>query len=118
MADLQTNADNLLKKIGEALDQMLTLNIETVVCDIDVAASTANDPGSWSLQPKAQQASDAIKTSILLAQGDIQNAMTPGALANEKLMAMHKEQVTLSRQIVSDNLNGLVALAQNLLKKI
>ena len=109
---LEANVEGLLKKVGEALDGLLTLNIQTVVAPLDVKDAG----GEWTLSPKTGNAVEGITTRIRLEQGDIQNAMSEGAISNSKLMEIHNKQVELSRQIVADNVKALVELAQSLIK--
>lgn len=109
--DLQDKADSLLTRVGNALEQLLTLEIQTVVAPMEV---TGRDNGGWSVVPKPGDATDGITTMIRLEQGDVQNALSTGAIDNEKLMKLHADQVALSRQIVADNLKAVVELARSL----
>ena len=111
--DFQEKAESLLARVGNALEQLLTLEIQTVVTPITVSAS---DNGGWSVTPQTGQATDGITTVIRLEQGDIHNALSPGAIDNDKLMKLHAEQVALSRQIVADNLKAVVDLARSLMR--
>lgn len=109
---IEAKVEGLLGKVGDALDGLLTLNIQTAITPMGVD-KPAND--EWSLSPKpGNNAVDGITTRIRLDQGDIQNAMSEGALGNSKLMEIHAQQVALSRQIVADNIKALVELAQSL----
>lgn len=112
-ADLRDNVEGLLKKIGNALDELLTLRVQTAITKMDVSKS-AN--GDWELTPNPGESTEGVLTTIRLDQGDIQNALSVGALDNEKLMSIHTQQVALSRTIVSDNLKALAELAQSLVK--
>lgn len=111
MADeVRDQAEGLLIRIGNTLDQLLTLEINTVVAPIIVAA----DGNGWSIEPKTGEAAEAVSTVIRLEQGDVRNALSAGAIDNEKLMKLHADQVALSRQIVADNLKAVVDLARSL----
>ena len=109
--DVQGKAESLLDRIGNALEQLLTLEIQTVLTPVNVAAA---DNGGWSVTPRLGEAADGIVTIIRLEQGDIHNALSTGAIENAKLMQLHTDQVTLSRQIVADNLKAVVDLARSL----
>jgi len=111
-ADLRDNVEGLLKKIGNALDELCTLRVQTAITSMNVDKTN----GEWSLAPAPGDQAQGISTTIRLDQGDIQNALSEGALENEKLMAIHTQQVTMSREIVSNNLKALAELAQSLLK--
>jgi hypothetical protein len=113
--DIQAKIDSLVGKIGDALERLLTLKVETLIGEMDVVAPD-NDKENWTLVPKPGAATVAIKTTIRLSDGDIKNAMTEQASANAKLVELHWQQVAASRQIVSDNLKGLMDLAQSLAK--
>ena len=76
--------------------------------------AVAVDGNGWSVEPKAGEAADGVSTVIRLEQGDIRNALSAGALDNDRLMKLHNDQVTLSRQIVADNLKAVVELARSL----
>ena len=112
-ADLRDKVDELLNKIGDALNDLLTLKVQTAITTMGVDRTTN---GKWSLAPAPDDTVEGILTTIRLADGDIQNAFSEGALDNDKLMKIHTDQVALSRQIVADNLKALAELAQSLVK--
>ena len=111
--DTQSKAEKLLARLTETLENLVTLNVETVVTTVSVKV---DDKGNWYLEPDPGAATNAMKSSIRLDQGDIQNAISAGALENEKLVSMHEQQVALSRQIVADNIKAVMELARSLAK--
>ncbi|MDO6416133.1 hypothetical protein Q4F19_17235 [Sphingomonas sp. BIUV-7] len=111
MADeVRDQSETLLARIGNTLDQLLTLEVSTVIAPMTVGV----DGNEWSIDPKTGEAAEAVSTVIRLDQGDIRNALSAGAIDNEKLMKLHNDQVTLSRQIVADNLKAVIDLARSL----
>jgi hypothetical protein len=120
MSDIQTKVDALLEKLGNALEELVTLNVMTMQTSLTVGKD-AN--GKVILVPKGSSDgtntppdAEGLWTSIRLDQGDIVNMISTGALGNAPLMELHKEQVKLSQQIVSDNIKALVDLARSLAK--
>ncbi len=110
---IEAQVDGLLGKIGDALERLLTLDIQTVIAPMGVQKAA---DGDWTLSPNPGKAVEGITTRIRLEQGDIQNAMSEGAITNSKLMEIHSKQVELSRQIVAENVKALVELAQSLIR--
>lgn len=112
MADIQATLDKVLAKLDQAVEQLLTLEVTTVVTAQEVKAG-ANGK-DWSLSPVAGQVEEALKTTVRLDQGDITNEMTPGALENKALSDFHAAQVALSREIIAGNVKGLADLVREL----
>jgi hypothetical protein len=109
--DLRAQAESLLTRIGNRLEELLTLEVNTVIAPLVVVAADGND---WSIEPKPGEAAEGVSTVIRLDQGDVRNALSAGAIDNEKLMKLHNDQVALSRQIVADNLKAVIDLAHSL----
>ena len=105
-----SNEKPLLKRIEDALQNLLTLKVVTLVGPLDV---TANGE-SFEIVPHDPTASDGIATSIRLEQGDITNVMSGNAFDNKALFEFHAQQVALSRQIVGDNMKAVLDLARSL----
>jgi hypothetical protein len=109
--DIHAQVEDLMSKIGDALEALLTLRVETVITPLKVKA-VGN--GDWAAQPEPGEKAEGAVTIIRLDQGDLKNAISEAAIANEKLMAMHSQQVAMSRQIVADNMKAVVELARSL----
>lgn len=114
MADIQEKVEALIARVGDALQGLLTLEVQTAVTKMTIKP----DGNDWSLEPVTDVNAEGVTTRIRLEQGDIQNALSEGALQNDKLMEMHTQQVALSRQIVADNIQALVTLANSLASSV
>ncbi|AQR75249.1 hypothetical protein [Sphingomonas sp. LM7] len=108
---IQTNVNTALASVGKALNELLTLRIQTVVTAMTIAQDA---DGNWVLQPETGATAEGATTTIRLEQGDVQNFFSTAAIDNPKVMEIHAEQVKLSRQIVADNLKAVADLAKSL----
>jgi hypothetical protein len=109
MADgTQANSKTVLQRIEDALNEVLTLKIKTLVMPLSGNGAAGDD---WDVAPVGSSSAEGFITQIRLEQGDITNYMSPGALDNEAMLAFHNQQVAMSRQIVADNLKALHDLA-------
>lgn len=100
----------VLQRIENALGNLLTLKIVTIVGPVSVT----DDNGSPDLLPVHGSNASGISTTIRLEQGDITNILSEEAFENKALSDYHGQQVTTSRQIVADNLKALLDLARSM----
>lgn len=97
-------AEDLLKKIQEKIEKMVTLEITTAVGEVEV------DPASGKTNVKGP----AMFSRIDLLQGDIVTAMHTEFVTGQyvDLRAFHEERVKEGHAIVEGNIKALKALIE------
>lgn len=113
-------AQKLLDKLAEKIDDLTTLEIETVVAGVSVTLdldSQQKPTGRWTLLPSAQGTPLGMRTTVNLVDGDIKNLISPEFSSDQykSLFDFHLGQVTKSHDIVSQNIAALVDLAKKLM---
>lgn len=108
---VQDKAAALIEEIGNAFENLVRLDIQTAITALEI--KPVNNDG-WTLAPKLDAGTEGVSTVIDLIQGDIRNAISDGALQNAQLLALHADQVKVSRDIVAGNLQALMDLAKSL----
>jgi hypothetical protein len=122
-SNTNTKADALIRRIEDALQNLVTLRVVTAVTPLRAVAFTADgtpttDPSmmkQWNLLPTGEAANGMV-TEINLIEGDIRNAMSPdfGGEDRKSLREFHLQQVSQSRTIVHDNIQAVLDLARSL----
>lgn len=98
--------DEFVSEISNGIREATTLEIQTVVCDLDVSFDDSNK--KMILKPKTDSESkvDGIASRIKLVQGDIDCIMSPAfADGNMKsLREFHQLKESQAQDIVSKNI--------------
>lgn len=106
-------ARGFLQRLEQALSDLATLRIVTVVADVDVTGVGATS----TLSVRANAPVEGASTEIDLLNGRITNIASPGFAAQDggSLRAFHQAQVERSSAIVAGTLAELQRLAGALL---
>lgn len=101
----QGGARGFLQQLEQALAQLGTLRIVTVIGDVDVTGAALAT--AVAVRPNAP--AEAASTEIDLLDGRITNILSPGfsALGGGSVQAFHQTQVEKSSAIVATNLAEL-----------
>lgn len=118
--DIGAQAQKLLDALAAKIDDLTTLDIETVVTGVSVTLekdAQQKPTGGWTLLPAEDKPALGMRTRINLVDGDIKNLVSPELRTAEykSLFDFHLEQVTKSHEIVAKNIETMVELAKKLI---
>jgi len=108
-----STAREFLQRLEQALNNLVTLKVVTLVGPVNVSGSGTN----VTVAIAAGAAPEAASTEVNLLDGDITNTFSPGfsALANGAMSNFHQSQVEKSHTIVTGNLAEVQKLATALI---
>ena len=103
--DSNSKLDALIKKIKNALENLITLEIITAVGQVDFNAENGPDL-DFGKDPKV------ILSKINLLQGDIKTVYDPEFITGNygELKDFHKTREEMGHQMIKDNLDALMRL--------
>lgn len=101
--DFQAQRDSFLSSIMTKVNNVLTLEIKTIVCELDISVNS-ND-NTVKVQPKPGNEAEGIVTRIKLMEGDIDSVMTKEFAGGQykSLREFHQLKETQAQEIVRKN---------------